>query len=168
VIESRASRVVTALGLAMFGAMVIQPIMLEGLFQYPTLSALSLSTLPTRLTGEAAGLCSLLGTIGSSIGIVIITTFYTRDSQSAWNALSGFFNEYNPALWAYVHALGSASVDGATAQQLAFELDRQARMVAIVDVYWLITFSFLLMLPRVWLLKKCDAPQGEDEMSVME
>lgn len=225
------SLVITALGLAMYGAMVIQPIMLEGLFHYPTLdtglvmaprglasmlsmmivgrlvsrldarlligsgimigalgtwacthysldsdtfwfiwpvllqgfglgmiyvplSTLSMSTLPTELTTEAAGLFSLLRTIGSSIGIAVITTFYSRDSQSAWNALVGALNEYNPAYWAYLHLMGFNQLDGTSAGLLANELDRQARMVAIVDVYWLITFSFLMMLPLVWLLKK--------------
>lgn len=225
------SLVITALGLAMYGAMVIQPIMLEGLFRYPTLdtglvmaprglasmlsmmlvgrlvarldarvligsgivigalgtwccthysletdtfwfvwpvllqgfglgmiyvplSTLSMSTLPSALTTEAAGLFSLLRTIGSSIGIAVITTFYTRDSQSAWNSLVGNFNHYNPAMWSYLQQMGFSQLDGTSASMLAGELDRQARMVAIVDVYWLITFSFLMMLPLVWLLKK--------------
>ncbi|WP_208108307.1 DHA2 family efflux MFS transporter permease subunit [Paludibacterium purpuratum] len=225
------SFVITALGLAMYGAMVIQPIMLEGLFHYPTLSTglvmaprgiasmvsmmiigrlvakvdvryligagiligasgtwvcthytldtdtywfvwpvllqgfglgmiwvplstLALSTLPPALTAEAAGLFSLLRTIGSSIGIAVITTFYTRDTQAAWNHLVGYFNINNPALWLYLKQSGRSTLDDSSAALLASELDRQAHMVAIVDVYWLITFSFLLMLPLVLLLRR--------------
>ncbi|WP_338621273.1 DHA2 family efflux MFS transporter permease subunit [Paludibacterium sp. THUN1379] len=225
------SFVITALGLAMYGAMVIQPIMLEGLFHYPTLSTglvmaprgiasmismmmigrlvskvdvryligtgiligacgtwvcthytletstawfiwpvllqgfglgmiwvplstLALSTLPAALTAEAAGLFSLLRTIGSSVGIAVITTFYTRDTQAAWNHLVGYFNINNPALWSYLNLSGRTVLDETSASMLASELDRQAHMVAIVDVYWLITFSFLLMLPLVLMLRQ--------------
>ncbi|MBV8047698.1 MAG: DHA2 family efflux MFS transporter permease subunit [Paludibacterium sp.] len=225
------SFVITALGLAMYGAMVIQPIMLEGLFHYPTLSTglvmaprgiasmlsmmiigklvskvdvriligsgiligatgtwicthytldtntfwfvwpvllqgfglgmiwvplstLALSTLPPALTAEAAGLFSLLRTIGSSIGIAVITTFYTRDTQAAWNHLVGFFNVDNPGVGAYLSANSHPILDETAATILAGELDRQAHMVAIVDVYWLITFSFLLMLPLVLMLRQ--------------
>jgi MFS transporter, DHA2 family, multidrug resistance protein len=225
------SFVITALGLAMYGAMVIQPLMLEGLFQYPTLetglimaprgiasmlsmmivgrlvsrvdarlligsgiligaagtwvctnytldtspawfvwpvllqgfglgmiwvplSTLALSTLRAEQTTEAAGLFSLLRTIGSSIGIAVITTFYTRDTQAAWNHLGGFFNIDNPAVWDYLRALGRSVMDPVSASLLARELDRQAHMVAIVDVYWLITFSFLAMLPLVLMLRQ--------------
>jgi DHA2 family multidrug resistance protein len=226
-----ASFVVTALGLAMYGAMVIQPLMLEGLFEYPTLSTglimaprglasmvsmmivgrlvsrvdsrlligcgiiigavgtwlctgytldtspawfiwpvllqglglgmiwvplstLAMSTLLPGQAAEAAGLYSLLRTIGSSIGIAVITTYYTRDTQAAWNHLSGFFNIDNAALWDYLRALGRSAADPTSASLLARELDRQAHMVAIVDVYWLITFSFLAMLPLVLLLRR--------------
>ncbi|WP_207389768.1 DHA2 family efflux MFS transporter permease subunit [Aquitalea sp. USM4] len=237
-----ASIVIAALGLSMYGAMVIQPIMLEGLFHYPTLdtglimaprgiaslvsmmivgkligrvdsryligsglligacgtwvcthynldtspfwfawpvllqgfglgmiyvplSAMAMSTLPARLSAEAAGLFSLLRTMGSSVGIAIVSTAYSRGEQSAWNALSGFFSADNPWLQDYLARMGKTVVDGTSATQLAAELQRQALMVSIVDVYWLITYSFLAMLPLLLLLRPrkaaADAPAVE-------
>ena len=118
------------------------------------LSTLALSTLPASLSAEGAGFYSLLRTIGASVGIAIITTSYTRGSQAAWNRLGGFLNVFNPHWEPYLNAMGMSGVDPRSALLMGAELDRQARMVAIIDVYWLITYSFLVMLPLVWLLKQ--------------
>jgi hypothetical protein len=44
--------------------------------------------------------------------------------------------------------------DPLTAQQLAGELNRQAGMRAFVDAFWLVTWSFIVMTPLVWFLKR--------------
>lgn len=221
-----ASIVITALGLGMYGAMIIQPTMLEGLMGYPAakagfvmaprgvasmismqlvgrimkrvdarliivlgmalsalgnyfctqfnlevspaqillpsilqglglgfmmvpLTTIAMTTIQSKFVSEASGLYSLLRTIGSSIGIAVISTLYSRSAQMNWQALGGAINPYNPALQNYV-------AQSATSMQLSFVpalVYKQASMVAVVQAYWWITASFLFMLPLVLMLR---------------
>lgn len=224
-----ASVVIIALGLGMYGAMVIQPIMLEGLMGYPTataglvmaprgfasmlsmlmvsrlmktfdaryivmagilvsawgnylcthfsldssamqivipsllqgfglgfmmvpLSTIALATIKPHLVPDASGLYSLLRTLGSSVGIALITTMYARETQMNWQTLGAAVQPYNPALQAYAAHLPGQGTAAALAS-FASELMHQAGMVAVVDSFWWITASFIAMLPLVFLLK---------------
>lgn len=224
-----ASVVIIALGLGMYGAMVIQPIMLEGLMGYPTataglvmaprgfasmlsmlmvsrlmktfdaryivmagilvsawgnylcthfsldssamqivipsllqgfglgfmmvpLSTIALATIKPHLVPDASGLYSLLRTLGSSVGIALITTMYAREMQMNWQTLGAAVQPYNPALQAYAAHLPGQGTAAALAS-FASELMHQAGMVAVVDSFWWITASFIAMLPLVFLLK---------------
>ncbi|MDI1300433.1 MAG: DHA2 family efflux MFS transporter permease subunit [bacterium] len=238
-----ASLVITALGLGMYGAMIIQPTMLEGLMAYPTstaglvmaprgiasmismmlvgrmmktidarhiivagmvlsawgnylcthfnlqispqqiifpsllqgfglgfmmvpLTTIALSTIKPHLVPDASGVYSLLRTIGSSIGIAVISTIYSRATQMNWQTLGGGIQPFNPALQHYLARLPANSAGGESAVSIARELARQASMAAVVDAYWWITASFILMLPLVLLLKPL--PNGAEAAEISE
>jgi DHA2 family multidrug resistance protein len=117
------------------------------------LSTLAFSTLPPHYSADAAGIFSLLRTIGSSVGISVVATVLTRHTQTAWNQIGGHITAYNPAVQ---HYLGRAGLDPGSplaAPLLGHELARQASMVAFVDCFVLVTWSFVLMLPLVFLMK---------------
>lgn len=238
-----ASIVIMALGLGMYGAMVIQPTMLEGLMGYPTataglvmaprgiasmvsmmlvgrlmktmdarhiivlgmvlsawgnylcthfnldvspmqivfpsllqgfglgfmmvpLTTMALATMNPQRVPDASGLYSLLRTMGSSIGIALISTIYSRETQMNWQTLGAGIQPYNRALQEYA-AHASTSMTGSEGlARIADELMRQASMVAVVDAYWWITASFVLMLPLVLLLKPL--PKGMKAAEVSE
>lgn len=231
---SLASMLLCIFGLGLYGMMVIQPIMMEGLFEYPALttglmmaprglsgmismivvskiisridarwlivsgilisimgmrlttyysindispfwlifpmlmqgfglgmifvplSTVAFATLPTHLRTEAAGLFSLLRTIGSSIGISVAITLYTRRSQLFWNQLGGFMNNYNSALLPYLKAFHLQPSQPLAAAILQTELARQASMLSFVNVFAFIMWCFVLMIPLALLLKKND------------
>jgi DHA2 family multidrug resistance protein len=238
-----ASIVITALGLGMYGAMVIQPTMLEGLMGYPTataglvmaprglasmvsmmlvgrmmksmdarhiivagmalsawgnylcthfsldvspmqivfpsllqgfglgfmmvpLTTMALATMKPQLVPDASGLYSLLRTIGSSIGIAVISTIYSRGTQMNWQSLGSGIQPFNRNLQDYVAQLPGSSLNAGGVAQLGTELMRQASMVSIVNAYWWITASFLLMLPLVLMLKPL--PKGTAPAEVSE
>ncbi|HEX2549810.1 MAG TPA: DHA2 family efflux MFS transporter permease subunit [Gammaproteobacteria bacterium] len=136
---------------------IIWPLLLQGFglgLIFIPLSSVAYSTLKDSMRTEAAGLFSLLRTIGSSIAISIIITLYTRHTQSAWNQLGGFIHPYNPAVHDYLRHLQLTLDSPLSSTILASELSKQAQMIAFVDIYAFITFSFLLMIPMVFLLKK--------------
>lgn len=226
-----ASLLLGVMGLGMFGAMVIQPLMLEGLLDYPVLttglvmaprgisgmismilvsklinrvdprwliltgiilsatgisvgtyysqnispiwfigplllqgfglsmifvplSTVAFSTLPISMRVEAAGLFSLLRTLGASIGISIAITIYTRHLQFAWNQLGGFIQPYNPALQNYLDTTHMQLSNPVTIAVLTHQLQQQAQILSFVNVYAFITWSFISMIPLVLLLKK--------------
>lgn len=131
-------------------AWIIFPNILQGFglgFIFVPLSAIAFATLDSHLRAEGAGLFSLVRTIGSSIGISIIATMYSRHTQISWNELGGNINTYHSAINSYLnHPLGVAI--------LAKTLSQQAQMIAFNDEYVLITWSFIVALPLVFLIAR--------------
>ena len=135
---------------------IVFPLLIQGIglgLVFVPLSTVAFSTLEPRYAAEAAGMYSVLRTIGSAIGISIVASIMTNHSQVAWNHLGGFINPNNPALTDYL-AQGHLSLRAVqTPFILARELGRQSRMIGMLDAYTLVTWSFTAMLPLVLLLK---------------
>lgn len=139
---------------------LIWPLVLQGFglgLIFVPLSSVAFSTLPVSSRVEAAGLFSLLRTLGSSIGISITITFLSRHTQMAWNQIGGSINPYNPALVDYLRPLHMSVNTAQGASVLVEELRRQALMLAYVNTFAFIMWSFLMMLPFVMLLKRNNA-----------
>jgi DHA2 family multidrug resistance protein len=135
---------------------VVFPLVIQGLglgLVFVPLSTVAFSTLDPRYASEAAGLFSVLRTIGSAIGISIVVTVMTDHSQVAWNHLGGFLNSDNPALKDYLAQAHLGMHAAQTPYLLARELARQSSMAGILDGYYLVTWSFAAMLPLVFLLR---------------
>ncbi len=140
---------------------VIGPGVIQGFgigFVMIPLSTIALSTLPPHLLAEGAGLFSLMRTFGFSLGISIVATILTRHTSIAWNHLVGFINPFNPAVSAYLAPLDLLPNNPLSALILAQEVSSQAQMLAIVDVYIVITWSFVVMYPLILLLKSSQKP----------
>lgn len=134
---------------------VIWPVLIQGLglgMIYVPLSTVAFATLPREDAAEAAGLFSLMRTIGSSVGISIVTTAFTRETQVAWNQIGGSITPFNPAVTTYLSGLSLTPQSPAGAAVLAAELARQATMRAFIDGFMLVTVSFILMFPLIFLL----------------
>ncbi|NEX23424.1 DHA2 family efflux MFS transporter permease subunit [Thiorhodococcus mannitoliphagus] len=120
---------------------------------FVTLSTLAYATLPASQTDAGAGLYNLARSIGSSIGVSIAATWYSRFGQADWNQLGGHINPFNPALhhWLQVQGLTLSSPNAAVL--LTNALSRQSSMLAFTQVFGMIALSFVLMLPLLLLLK---------------
>ena len=135
---------------------VLWPMVLQGLglgMIFVPLSTVAFSTLAPRHSAEAAGMYSLLRTIGSGIGISVVATVMTRHAQIAWHNIGEHIQPYNDALPAYLAHLGLTLHSPQAAGLLGHELSRQARMVSFLDAYILITWAFVAMLPLVFLMR---------------
>lgn len=136
---------------------LVWPIIVQGFglgLIFVPLSTIAFATLPKADSAEAAGLYSLVRTIGSSIGISIAATVMTRHTQMAWQELGAHVQPYNPALPAYLHGLSVNGIDARTLGIVASEVGRQATMIGMLDAFTLILWSFVIMLPMVLLLKR--------------
>ena len=136
---------------------LVWPMVLQGFGMgmiFVPLSSIAFSTLSQHLRTEAAGLYSLLRTIGGSIGISVAITVFTRRSQVFWNELSGAINPYHPAVYHYLQPLHLSPMQPLGSALLTNELTRQSSMLAFVNVYAFIAWTFLLMAPLVLLLDK--------------
>jgi DHA2 family multidrug resistance protein len=103
---------------------------------------------------EAAGIYSLVRTIGAAAGISVVTTLMTRQAQVLWNELGAHVTRYNHALAEYLRGLHLDPTDPRALALLAGQVGQQAQMGAIIDVFAVTAWSFLLMLPLVMLLKR--------------
>lgn len=150
---------------------IVWPLLLQGFglsMIFVPLTTAAFSTLPESQRVEATGLFSLLRTIGSSIGISITITLFSRYSQMAWNQIGGNIQPYNPAVQDYLSRLHLDIHQPEAAVLLGGELFKQAQMVSFVNVYAFIMWSFLLMLPLVFFLKKNKRSVHDGEMVVAE
>lgn len=226
-----ANVLILVMGLGMFGVMVVQPLMLEGLFNYPVfttglvmaprglsgmlgmifmakygqrldprhaiiigimlnvigiyhythlsldsdvfsifwpmllqgfgvsmifiaLSIIAFATIAPQFMAEASGLFSLLRTLGSSIGISLVITVYTRKGQILWNQLGGFINPYNPALEQYLQHMHMDIHSALGLQILGVTLMTQSQMLAFTNAFQFIMWSFIVLIPIVFFIKK--------------
>ncbi|MGE0387469.1 MAG: DHA2 family efflux MFS transporter permease subunit [Gammaproteobacteria bacterium] len=135
---------------------LVAPSLLQGLglalMSVPA-STHAFNTLPIDRRAEATGLQSLLRSLASSVGIAVAMTLYTRLSQINWNQMSANVDPVNPALADYVQAFGADTADPRALAIVAAEVGRQAAMVAMTDVFALLMFVFVGVLPLAWLLR---------------
>lgn len=134
---------------------IIWPMILQGFglgMVFVPLSTVAFSTLALTLRTEAAGIYSLVRTIGSSIGISIAITMSTRFAQTSWQQLGTFVQPYNPALYQFLNPLKLAPTQPLSAALLANALEEQAQMLSFVNVFAFIMWCFIAMLPLVFLL----------------
>ena len=135
---------------------IIWPAVLQGLglgLIFVPLSTVAYATLERARMAEGAGIYSLVRTIGAAIGISISTTVLTRRAQVLCNQFGGHITLYNPALSSYAHRLGVTATSPLAAAILGRQLGTQAELVAMLNVFELIAWSFVVMLPLLLLLK---------------
>jgi len=136
---------------------IIWPAFLQGIglgLVFVPLSTVAYATLDRSRMAEAAGLFSLVRTVGAAIGISIVTTLLAHQSQILWNELGAYVSQYQDALVSYMRRMHMQPNDPRGLAVVAREVGRQAQMGAMLDVFKLITFSYLFMVPLVFLLKK--------------
>ena len=123
-----------------------------GLFFVP-LSTLAFKTLPKQQEGEAAGIFSFGRSLGSSIGISIMSTVISQQTQVNWHQLGSHITPYNPNLYTYLAFQHKTQLDSHSLQQLVATLYRQANFNAFIDTYLLACFSFVILIPLVFKFK---------------
>ena len=136
---------------------LIWPAFLQGMglgLIFVPLSTIAYTTLPRQRMAEAAGIYSLVRTLGSAAGISVVTTILAREQQVNWNELGGYVTRFNPAVVAYLKSLHLTPTDPHAAAVIAAEIGRQSEMSAIVDVFRLTAWSFIALLPLVFLLRR--------------
>ncbi|QKE40619.1 MAG: DHA2 family efflux MFS transporter permease subunit [Ferrovum myxofaciens] len=141
------------------------PIIYTGLLQgfgvglsYVPLSTVAFSSLPQTLRNEGTAFFNLLRNIGSSIGISIVQTLLTRNTQINHATLAQHITPYtlhSPVFGALdpTHPSGILAINGL--------ITRQAAMIAYNDDFELMMIVTLAVIPLLLLLRPASrAPQG--------
>ncbi|HWK55446.1 MAG TPA: DHA2 family efflux MFS transporter permease subunit [Hyphomicrobiales bacterium] len=121
-------------------------------FVFIPLSTITYITLPTQYRAEAASLFSLVRNIGSSIGVSLGFTLFTRNTVRQHAYMTEAITPYST--WLDLHvapgniALGSDQV----LSLVDLELTRQAMAIAYINDFKLMMFLVLFLVPMVVLL----------------
>ena len=145
---------------------VIQGIGL-GLIFVP-LSVVTLSTLSSEQRAEGAGIYSLARNIGSSVGISVVNSMLTRNTQINHagialhvTSVNRMFEDSTVAqFWNPVTAAGRAALDAMITQQ--------AQIIAYIDDYKMLMIATVVVIPLLIVFKKARDTGGADHGMVME
>jgi DHA2 family multidrug resistance protein len=137
-------------------------------FIFVPLSVVTLSTLPPERRAEGAGLYSLSRNIGSSIGISVVNSLLTRNTQvnhaeitRSVTSVNRMFEDLAIArFWDPVSAAGRAALDAMITQQ--------AQIIAYMDDYKLLMIATLAAIPLLVIFKKPPSSAAVDPMHAME
>lgn len=134
---------------------LIWPTILQGLgmaFFFVPLSSSALRSIPRDYSDEAAGLFGYGRMLGTSVGVSLISTLISRQTQSHWHNMSEYINPY---ITQYQNWLMLNNIT--PQQQLALsslEVARQANMMAFLNSFIVVAIAFIFMIPLVLKLKE--------------
>jgi MFS transporter, DHA2 family, multidrug resistance protein len=132
------------------------------------LTTISMDPIPRERMGKATSLFNLMRNLGGSIGIATTGTLLARKQQEYINVMGAHVTAYSQAaqqsLDAARNGFLASGADLYTATQRAYAavfgaVQRQAAMVAFVDLFRLLGIIFLLLLPLVLLMRR---PRGRE------
>jgi DHA2 family multidrug resistance protein len=127
------------------------------------LQATAFATLAPHLRTDGSSLLNLTRSVGSSIGISVMVTLLSRNTQASHADLAG---HVTPAV--------SSAFDLSTLERfqqygeaalwvIDAEVTRQAAMIAYIDDFWLMMWLSLASVPLVLLMRKSGAPVARSE-----
>jgi DHA2 family multidrug resistance protein len=137
-------------------------------FIFVPLSVVTLSTLSPEQRTEGAGLYSLSRNIGSSVGISVVNSMLTQNTQvnhadiaQHVTAVNRMFE--NPAVvqfWNPVTEAGRAALDAV--------ITRQAQIIAYIDDYKMLMVATIVVIPLLIVFRKAQGGGGADHAMVVE
>jgi MFS transporter, DHA2 family, multidrug resistance protein len=147
------------------GVGVIQGIGLG--FLFVPLSVVTLSTLSPEQRTEGTAIYTLTRNIGSSVGISVVSSLLTENTQVNHANIAQYVTPANrmfespivAQFWNPVAAAGRAALDAV--------ITRQAQIIAYIDDYKLLMFATLAVVPLLIVFKKVARGGGGAEHVVM-
>jgi MFS transporter, DHA2 family, multidrug resistance protein len=132
------------------------------------LNVVALSTLSPERRTEGAGLYGLSRNTGSSVGISVVNSLLTRNTQINHADITqhvtavnrGFENPVIAQFWNPVTAAGRAALDAV--------ITRQAQIIAYIDDYKLLMLATLAVIPLLVVFKKPSGGGSPDHIEVVE
>ena len=138
-------------------------------FLFVPINVMAFAYVPREKTNNATGLINLTRNLGGSVGISLVAAAQNRLAQVSQNSLSGHITAINPAYAARLHnlqgslqAAGSDPVQAAhQAQALLYnQLLRQSAMVSYIDVFRILAWICVGLIPLMFLMKPAQARAG--------
>jgi len=146
--------------LQMDSAPVIWSGLAQGLgtgFVYVPLAAITFATLAPQYRDEGTALFSLIRNVGSSVGISVVETLLTRNTQILHSSLAEHVMPYGGGLHPEMAGLAA---DGSALAALNETVTRQAAMIAYGNDFKLMLVLTLAAIPLVLLLRAPREPRA--------
>ena len=137
-------------------------------FLFVPLSAATLATLPAERRTEGAGIYSLARNIGSSVGISVVNSLLTQNTQINHADIAqqvtavnrGFADPTIAQYWNPLTAVGRAALDAVVTQQ--------AQIIAYIDDYKMLMIATLAAIALLVVFKKPPARGAADHAMMVE
>ena len=123
-----------------------------GAFFMP-LSAIIYSTLPKHSSAEASGLFSFGRSIGNAIGISLLTTYLSRDTQRNWNILGGHIQQANANLQHWLSLQHLTLNNPHAIAKLSHVLSTQANFIAFLHTYRIAAMLLFVAIAMILCIK---------------
>ena len=157
-------------GMSLFSpAQGAQPFVITGFFQgaglgliFVPLNTMAFASLPMRLRADASAIYMLLRNIGGSVGISLAVALLERQTQTAHADLGGGITPFNLP-WADPATLAAAGA-GSVVAMLDGAVNKQALMIAYIDVYRAMAFMAFAMLPLLLVLRRPQRPASKADV----
>jgi DHA2 family multidrug resistance protein len=121
-------------------------------FVFIPLSTVSYVTLDPKYRAEAASLFSLIRNMGSSIGVSVAFTYFSRNARVQHAYLTEAVTPYST--WLNLDVTPDAAIPGSSAalQLVDLEMMRQAATIAYVGDFYLMMWVVLILVPCVFFM----------------
>ncbi len=124
-----------------------------GLFFVP-LTAVAFASIPKAQLDEASGVYALMRGIGGSAGIAVVSWLFVRQTQIHFSELTAHITPYNRELLPYLAQHGLSPYSPQAAPFVAYDIERQAQMLAFNDLFWFIGLVTLAIIPLLFIMKR--------------
>ena len=124
-----------------------------GLFFVP-LTAVAFASIPKAQLDEASGVYALMRGIGGSAGIAVVSWLFVRQTQIHFSELTAHITPYNRELLPYLTQHGLSPYSPQAAPLVAYDIGRQAQMLAFNDLFWFIGLVTLAIIPLLFIMKR--------------
>ncbi len=129
---------------------------------FVSLATTAMGRLKNEQLGNAAGIFNLMRNIGGSVGIAVVTTFLARWTQTHQAILVSHLTPYDPAYQRWLAAargglatrVGPVDAGQKSLALLYRVLGEQARLLAFMDIFRIVSVFALLAAPLVLLFQK--------------
>lgn len=131
------------------------------------MNASAFATLPPHLRTDGSSLLNLSRSIGSSVGISIVTSMLARNLQIAHADLGAHVTASFTQIVDFSTLDRFQSLGEAALRMVDAEVNRQAAMIAYVDDFYLMMWMSFLTVPLVFFMRRADVttripPSAED------
>ena len=139
-------------------------------FVFPPLQTLALATISLDRLGNATAAYNVVRNVGGSVGVALATTLLARRSQGHQAALVAHVNPWDPEtaqrLADFAEHFRSQGADAFTAGRQALAMVYrgtvdQAHVLAYIDDFWLIAFTFMALLPLIPFMRRVRTEENE-------
>jgi len=117
------------------------------------LTTLGFATLDSRYRADGAGVFTLMRNLGASVGISIMQSLLTSNTQKVHSRLTEGLTPDNPVARAILHGGPFSLTNPAGVAALDGEVGRQSAMVAYIDNFKLMFFLGMAVLPLLFFMR---------------
>jgi MFS transporter, DHA2 family, multidrug resistance protein len=138
-------------------------------FLFIPINTMAYVGVPAEKNNQVSGMVNLARNIGGSVGISIVQTLLVRGTQARQDALSVHTTNYDLPFTRSVQGLaglyfhsGPSQADAAhrSLAQMYGVMQKQASMLAYIDVFWFFAVGSIIIMPLILLMKKNEPGAG--------